>query len=107
MTSIEFPPIPEGQFELYADLYAKEGRADDLERYLRILVRLTKSEPGVLEYAISRDDENPNHFHVFERYTGRKAFEEHVAAQEFVDFANSGALAQPPKPKFLHALKPL
>ncbi|OAP57674.1 hypothetical protein AYL99_08412 [Fonsecaea erecta] len=107
MTTPVFPPIPEGEFELYADLYAKEGRADDLERYLRALVRLTKSEPGVLEYAIARDDENPNHFHVFERYTGRKAFEEHIAAQEFVDFTNSGALAQPPKPKMLHALKPL
>ncbi|KAK6382796.1 hypothetical protein LTS17_003465 [Exophiala oligosperma] len=107
MSSIEFPPIPEDQFELYADLYAKEGRAEDLERHLRILIRLTKSEPGTLEYAIARDDQNPNHFHVFERYTGREAFEKHIASQEFVDFANSGALAQPPQPKFLHALRPL
>lgn len=123
MSSIEFPPIPETQFELYADvshthfdtdprltehqLYAKEGRAADLERHLRILVRLTESEPGTLEYAIAQDDENSNHFHVFERYTGREAFEKHVGAQEFLDFANSGALAQPPKPKFLRALKPL
>ena len=88
-------------------LYAKEGRGDDLERHLRILVRLTQSEPGTLEYAIARDDQNPNHFHVFERYTGREAFKSHIGAQEFVDFANSGALAQPPTPKFLHVLQPL
>lgn len=123
MSSIDFPPIPEGQFELYADvsvflpvptsllmtnqLYAKEGRGDDLERHLRILIRLTESEAGTLEYAIARDDEDPNHFQVFERYTGREAFEQHIGAQELVDFANSGVLAQPPNPKFLHALKPL
>lgn len=92
---------------VWKQLYAKEGRADDLERYLRILIRLTESEPGTLEYAIARDTEDPNHFHVFERYTGREAFEKHIGAQEFIDFANSGALAKAPEPKFRKVLKAL
>jgi quinol monooxygenase YgiN len=122
MTSVDFPPIPEDQFELYADvstfpsifsplrgpqLYAKDGRGDELETYLEALVSLTKSEPGTLEYAIARDDQNPNHFHVFERYTGKAAFEKHIAAKEFVDFIESGVLAKPPNPKMLKALKGL
>lgn len=60
-----------------------------------------------MEYVISRDDLDPDHFHVFERYTGREAFEKHIAAQEFVDFADSGVLAKPPAPKMLKPLKPL
>ena len=71
------------------------------------MVRVTRSEPGVLEYAIARDDEDRNRFHVFERHTGREAFEKHMASREFADVVASGTLAQTPVLKFLKALTPL
>ncbi|KIV90669.1 hypothetical protein PV10_05301 [Exophiala mesophila] len=104
---MQLPTPPEDEFVLYADLFAKQGLGDQLEKYLRVLIRLTESEEGTLEYVISRDDVDRDHFHVFERYTGREAFEKHIAAQEFVDFADSGVLAKPPTPKMLKPLKAL
>lgn len=80
---------------------------DDVERHLRGLLKLTLSEPGTLDYVISRDDINPDTFHVYEKYTGREAFEKHIASQEFKDFAASGLLAKPPAPKALKPLRPL
>jgi quinol monooxygenase YgiN len=56
---------------------------------------------------ISRDDTEPDIFHVYEKYTGRKAFEEHIASKEFQDFASAGVLAKPPGPKMLTPLEPL
>ncbi|KIY00639.1 uncharacterized protein Z520_03302 [Fonsecaea multimorphosa CBS 102226] len=80
---MNLPPIPEDEFVVYADVYAKEGHADELERLIRILIRMVESEPGTLEYVISRDHDEPNHFFVFERYSGREAFDKHCATQEY------------------------
>jgi quinol monooxygenase YgiN len=88
-----------------AKCYAKEGKADELERLIRILIRLVESEPGTLEYSIARDHEDPDHFFVFERYSGREAFEKHCASPEYQDLLVSGTFASPPKPKVLKQLK--
>ncbi|OAP60019.1 hypothetical protein AYL99_05021 [Fonsecaea erecta] len=101
------PPIPEDEFVLYADVYAKEGCGDELERLIRILIRMVESEPGTLEYVISRDHNEPNHFFVFERYTGREAFESHCATQEYQNLLNAGLLVDLPQPKILKQLKPI
>ncbi len=41
--------------------------------------RLAQLEPGCIYYCISRDPDDTNIFHFFERYTGKKAFDEHNA----------------------------
>ncbi|OQU95381.1 hypothetical protein CLAIMM_01599 [Cladophialophora immunda] len=103
--TMNLPPIPEDEFVLYADVYAKEGYADELERLIRILIRMVESEPGTLEYAISRDHDEPNHFFVFERYTGKEAFDKHCATQEYQNLLNAGVLVDLPQPKILKQLK--
>ncbi|KAK5224287.1 hypothetical protein LTR47_009898 [Exophiala xenobiotica] len=101
-----FPTIPEDEFVLYVRIIAKPDKGNELATHLRKLIRLTESEPGTLAYVISQDDQNPDWFHVYERYTGREAFEQHIASREFVDFAESGLIASPPGPKMLKPLKP-
>ncbi|KIW33839.1 uncharacterized protein PV07_00658 [Cladophialophora immunda] len=100
----KFPPIPEGEFEVYADIYAKEGRGDELEDFIRRQVTLAKDEPGTLVYSVSRDDQNPLHFHIFERYSGREALEKHLATPVAKELAAAGVIAAGPPPKFLKAL---
>jgi quinol monooxygenase YgiN len=95
---------------IYADdlkLEAKPNRGDDLESHLRVLTALTLKEPGTLDYVISRDPQEPEVFYVYEKYTGRAAFEAHIAAPEFTAFVNANLLAAPPAPKALKPLKPL
>ncbi|KAH8691880.1 hypothetical protein BGW36DRAFT_431123 [Talaromyces proteolyticus] len=104
---MQFPVFPEDEFVLYATLLAIPNGGDKLEHHLRRLVRLTLSEPGTLDYVIARDVENTDIFHVYEKYTGREAFEKHITGQEFKDFAAAGLLARPPAPKALKPLQPL
>ncbi|KAJ5465322.1 uncharacterized protein N7458_001008 [Penicillium daleae] len=104
---MQFPVLPEDEFVLYATLLAVPHGGDEVERHLLGLLKLTLNETGTLEYVISRDDVNPDIFHVFEKYSGREAFEQHIASQEFKDFAASGLLAKPPAPKALKPLRPL
>jgi quinol monooxygenase YgiN len=104
---LPFHHIPYPPLLTSAQLYAKPSQGDTLEKILRILKGLTTREPGVLDYVVSRDNDERDTFHVFERYTGRKAFEEHIASQEFQDLTNSGTLAEPPRPKMLKPLQPL
>jgi quinol monooxygenase YgiN len=92
---LPFHHIPYPPLLTSAQLYAKPSQGDTLEKILRILKGLTTREPGVLDYVISRDNDERDTFHVFERYTGRKAFEEHIASQgvsgsyEFGDFSRA------------------
>ena len=58
-------------------MYAFPQHADALEAVYRQTSILSKAEPGILYYCISRDGDDPTIFHFFERYTGRKAFEDH------------------------------
>lgn len=123
---MDFPPIPENEFVIYAQVHfllplllrelthipppqlqSKPNTGDQLEHYLRLLIGLAQREPGTLDYVISRDPEATDLFHVYEKYTGREAFEAHIAAKEFKDFVDSGLLAVPPTPKMLKPLKPL
>ncbi|RFU30299.1 hypothetical protein B7463_g6044, partial [Scytalidium lignicola] len=104
---IDFPPIPKDEFVIYAKLQATPNNGDQLEHHLRKLIRLTEKEAGTLDYVISRDPESTDTFHVYEKYTGRVAFEKHIGAKEFIDFAESGLLAEQPRPKMLKPLPPL
>ncbi|KAL1311890.1 hypothetical protein AAFC00_001962 [Neodothiora populina] len=73
----ELPPIPEDEFCVYGTVHAYPEHADALELVYAETTRLAHFEPGVIYYCIARDGNDPTLFHFFERYTGRKAFEEH------------------------------
>ena len=59
--------------------YAHPEHADTLEQVYAKITRLAQTEPGIVHYCIARDGDDSNSFHFFERYTGRKAFEEHMS----------------------------
>lgn len=74
---VEFPPIPEEEFCVYGTVYAEPAHADDLEAIYAETTRHVALEQGIVYYCLSRDENDPTQFHFFERYAGKKAFEDH------------------------------
>lgn len=121
----ELPPVPEGEFcvfgtvsltEIPADfqtkvvadyvkVYAHPEHADALEAVYAETTRHSASEPGIIYYCLARDDDDRNVFHFFERYTGRKAFEEHNSTPTVKKLIADG-LMKGVKAKFVQAIKP-
>ena len=66
-------------FSLLVELNAKPSVADELEKVLSELAKLAGEEPGVLIYAVHRQQENPNAFVLYELYQDRAAWEAHLA----------------------------
>ncbi|KAK3706390.1 hypothetical protein LTR37_012768 [Vermiconidia calcicola] len=73
----ELPPIPEDEFCVFGTVYAHPEHADALEAVYAETTRLSAFELGIIYYCLARDGDDPTIFHFFERYTGRKAFEDH------------------------------
>ncbi|RMZ11955.1 hypothetical protein D0862_02786 [Hortaea werneckii] len=71
--------VPEDEFCVYGTIHAHPEHADALEAVYAQTNQLAKSEPGTLQYCISRDPDDPTLFHMFEQYAGREAFERHNA----------------------------
>ncbi|KAI3337612.1 hypothetical protein HD806DRAFT_477128 [Xylariaceae sp. AK1471] len=69
--------IPEGEFCVYGTVYAYPEKADALEAVYAETTRLAQFEPGIIYYCLSRDSDDPTIFHFFERYTSKKAFDDH------------------------------
>ncbi|RMX75447.1 hypothetical protein D0869_11615 [Hortaea werneckii] len=67
--------VPEDEF----CIHAHPEHSDALEAVYAQTNQLAKSEPGTLQYCISRDPDDPTLFHMFEHYAGREAFERHNA----------------------------
>lgn len=88
-----------------AQVYAKPERADALEAAYAQTTRNAQSEPGIIYYCISRDPENPDIFHFFERYTGRSAFEEHNKHPIIQKILSEGWMAGV-KAKIVKAIRP-
>ncbi|KAI7717318.1 hypothetical protein D0864_08373 [Hortaea werneckii] len=68
--------VPEDEFCVYGTIHAHPEHADALEAVYAQTNQLAKSEPGTLQYCISRDPDDPTLFHMFEQYAGRAAFEQ-------------------------------
>lgn len=58
-------------------VYAKPGRADELEKIYAETTRLAQYEKGMIYYCLARDTEDTSVFHFFERYRGKEGFEKH------------------------------
>lgn len=55
----------------------------------------TASNTRTLEYGIWRDPDDSNVFHVYEKYSGREAFQEHVGNETFKEFAGKNLAKLP------------
>ncbi|WPG98777.1 Hypothetical protein R9X50_00157300 [Acrodontium crateriforme] len=74
----EIPTLPETEFCIYGTVHAHPEHADALEKAYEQTTRIALTEPGCVYYCLTRDEQEPHIFYFFERYRGRKAFEEHV-----------------------------
>ena len=101
----ELPPIPEDEFCVFGTVYAYPEHADALEAVYAETTRLAASEPGSIYYCIARDGDDPTIFHFFERYKGRKAFEDHNN-QPIIQELMEDKLMKGVKAKFVQAIKP-
>ena len=101
----ELPPIPEDEFVVFGTVYAHPEHADALEAVYAETTRLAQSEPGTIYYCICRDGDDRNLFHFFERYAGRKAFEEHNA-QPIIQKLMADQYMRGVKAKFMKAIPP-
>ncbi|TKX19049.1 hypothetical protein C1H76_8940 [Elsinoe australis] len=73
----ELPELPQTEFCVYGTVFAHAQHADTLAAIYAETTRNAASEPGTIYYCLSRDDKDPTIFYFFERYTGKKAFDEH------------------------------
>ncbi|KAF2733363.1 hypothetical protein EJ04DRAFT_439220 [Polyplosphaeria fusca] len=72
------PTYPEGEFCAVGSLHAHPQHADALVAIYKQTTKLAKSEPGVIYYCISRDNNDPTLFYFFERYASQEALEVHM-----------------------------
>ncbi len=78
-----------GDVVIVADVFAKEGRAEELEAVLREHTVRTHEEPGILIFAVHRDRENPDHFAVIEVYESQDDLETHRKTQRYIQLMAS------------------
>ncbi|KAI5356519.1 Putative antibiotic biosynthesis monooxygenase domain-containing protein [Septoria linicola] len=101
----ELPPVPEDEFCVFGTVYAHPEHADALEAVYAQTTKSAASEPGIIYYCLARDPDDRNVFHFFERYTGRKAFEEHNNTPT-VKMLIADGLMRGVKAKFVKAIEP-
>jgi quinol monooxygenase YgiN len=71
-----------------ARIKAKPGEADKLAQMFRDMVEwVTENESETLTYTCSRSTDEPESFLFFERYTSKKAFQDHTSSEKFLGLA--------------------
>lgn len=101
----ELPPIPEEEFVVFGTVHAYPEHADALEAVYAETTRFAEFEPGTVYYCLARDGGDPNIFHFFERYMGKKAFDDHNA-QPIIQKLMKDNWIKGVKAKFMKAIGP-
>lgn len=101
----ELPPIPEDEFCVFGTVHAHPEHADALEAVYAETTRLAQFEPGTIYYCLARDTQDPTIFHFFERYNGKKAFDEHNA-QPIIQKLMADQFIKGVKAKFMKPIGP-
>jgi quinol monooxygenase YgiN len=92
----------------FVDVRAAEGRADAVLAALEACTAPTQEEQGCLLYAVHRDNADPQHFVLLERWRSQEEVDAHLATPHvaaLLAFAGEpGNLAQPPQLTFTTGL---
>jgi quinol monooxygenase YgiN len=71
-----------------AKIKAKPGEADKLaDMFSEMVEWVADNEAETLTYTCSRSTDDPDRFLFFERYTSKKAFQEHTSSEKFLELA--------------------
>ena len=65
-------------FSLIVIFKVKKGKKSAFLHAISLIVELTKSEPGNLQYQLNIDESNEENFFLFECYKDRAAYEAHT-----------------------------
>jgi len=86
------------------DVVAADGKADEVVAAFEACTTQTHQEEGCLAYALHRDNTNPHHFLLVERWRSQEDLDAHMGKPYVADlfaFAGTpGMLAQPPALSF-------
>ena len=66
-----------------AQYYAKEGKADEIERILQTMIPISRAEPGCALYTVNRSVDDPRKFLLYEQYHDKSGYEAHMATDAF------------------------
>ncbi|KAI8628589.1 hypothetical protein F5Y19DRAFT_106514 [Xylariaceae sp. FL1651] len=98
--------IPDGEFCVYGTVYAYPEYADALEAVYAETTRLAQFEPGIIYYCLARDADDRHIFHFFERYTSKKAFDEHNSQPIIQKLLNEDKYIKDVSAKFVKPIGP-
>jgi quinol monooxygenase YgiN len=62
-----------------AEFFAKDGKTDELINALHVLIKPTHAEAGCIRYELNQRIDQPNAITFIEKWTDKKAFDEHCA----------------------------
>lgn len=90
------------------DVLVAEGKADEVVAAFEACLVRTHEEEGCLLYALNRDNDNPLHFVIVERWRSQADLDAHLqtdhVAALFTVAGTPGVLAEPPRLTFASAL---
>jgi quinol monooxygenase YgiN len=78
--------VPPGELLLLVTLRARRGREHELVEASEAFVRASRLMPGVLGSTLYQSPADPMTLTLAERFTGRQALEQHMAAEYFERF---------------------
>ena len=71
---------------------AKEGQETTVAQVLEQLAPLSRQEPGMLQYIVHRSPDDPRTFFLYEQYTDRNGYEDHLTTPHFEQLARGVAI---------------
>ncbi len=71
---------------VFAEMYAKPGRENDLRQALMGLIERTRTEPGYVQYDLHEDNDDPGHFLFYENWTSQEKLNAHLASAHLTAF---------------------
>jgi quinol monooxygenase YgiN len=66
------------QLTVVAHLRALKGQVEETKTFLQGLIGPTRAEPGVIEYWLHQDNDDPAEFTYYENWTNRAEWDKHM-----------------------------
>ena len=82
------PAIEKTQVVCVAEFRAKEGKTEELIQALHILMKPTHLEAGCMRYELNQRTDDPRWIAFVEKWTDKKAFDEHCAMPYITRYFN-------------------
>lgn len=82
------------QIEMTAHIRSVEGKSEQLKAEIQQLVVKTTEETGCLEFKVFQDNEDMNHFILWEIFENQEALTEHLQKEYTQKYFNCGLVEE-------------